>query len=126
MNRFYQTASHLYNLQKATSPQLKTPQVPAVKLLMPQATAGSRKSSNDDDVRTIIGLALNRKQISSGYHSQAYPYFMRSQGPFKIYDHATAKGQQFVQNLAETNQQAHARFQEECQKIKEARDLVYK
>ena len=61
MNRFYQTASHLYNLQKATSPQLKTPQVPAVKLLMPATAGQSRKSSNDDDVRTIIGLALNRK-----------------------------------------------------------------
>lgn len=123
MNRFYQTASHLYNLHKATSPQLKTPQVPAIKLLMPGSGQTTRQSGTDDDVRTIIGLALNRKQISSGYHSQAYPYFMRSQGPFKIYDHATSKGQQFVQNLNETNQQAHARFQEECAKIKESREF---
>jgi len=39
---------------------------------------------------------------------------MRSQGPFKVYDHASAKGQQFVQNLQETNNQAHERFQNEC------------
>ena len=45
-------------------------------------------ASSPDDVRTIIGLALNRKQVSANYHTQAYPYFMRSQGPFKIYDHA--------------------------------------
>lgn len=44
--------------------------------------------SQDEDVRTIIGLALNRKQIGPGYHTDAYPYFMRSQGPFKVYDHA--------------------------------------
>ena len=47
---------------------------------------------------------------------------MRSQGPFKIYDHANSKGKQFVANLTETNAQAHNRFQTECERIKENRE----
>ena len=48
---------------------------------------------------------------------------MRSQGPFKVYDHAQAKGQNYVQNLTETNQQAHERFQEQCKKLKDVREF---
>lgn len=40
----------------------------------------------------MIGQALDRKKISNSYHNNAYPYFLRSQGPFKVYDHAKAKG----------------------------------
>lgn len=40
----------------------------------------------------MVGMALQRKHISQNYHHNAYPYFMRSQGPFKVYDHASAKG----------------------------------
>lgn len=47
---------------------------------------------------------------------------MRSQGPFKIYDHANSKGRQFVTNLTETNAAAHGRFQTECERIKENRE----
>lgn len=47
---------------------------------------------------------------------------MRSQGPFKIYDHANSKGNQFVTNQLETNQLAHNRFQTECERIKENRE----
>ena len=47
---------------------------------------------------------------------------MRSQGPFKIYDHANSKGKQFVANLTETNAMAHNRFQTECERIKENRE----
>lgn len=61
--------------------------------------------------------------MSPGYHSQAYPYFMRSQGPFKIYDHAQHKGQQYVHNIQEINNMAHQRFQEECAKIKDSREF---
>lgn len=61
MNKFYQTASNLYNLQNAPA-ALRTPQVPTMRVL----TSGSNKpAQTDDDVRTIIGLALNRKQISN-------------------------------------------------------------
>jgi len=44
----------------------------------------------------LIGLALDRKNISNQYYNNAYPYFLRSQGPFKVYDHAKSKGQNFV------------------------------
>lgn len=48
---------------------------------------------------------------------------MRAHGPFKVYDHAKAKGQEFVQNLTETNLQAQQRFDLECQKLKEVREF---
>lgn len=43
-------------------------------------------------IEQLIGLALDRKRISKQYYNNAYPYFLRSQGPFKVYDHAKAKG----------------------------------
>ena len=60
--------------------------------------------------------------MTEQYQAKAYPYFLRSQGPFSVYDHAKSKGQQYVQNLHDTNEQAHQRFQDECQKIKERKD----
>ena len=51
---------------------------------------------------------------------------MRSQGPFKIYDHSHVKGQQYVQNLNETNNQAHERFIKECEHIREVRKFEKK
>ncbi len=35
----------------------------------------------------MIEKALNRKQISPGYHT-SIPSFLRSDGPFAIYDHS--------------------------------------
>jgi hypothetical protein len=40
----------------------------------------------------VIGNALERKTISDNYHSSAYPQFLRSHGPFKVYNHAEQKG----------------------------------
>lgn len=48
---------------------------------------------------------------------------MRSQGPFKVYDHAQSKGQNYVQNLTDTNAQAHERFQEQCKSLKNTREF---
>ena len=62
MNRFYQTANNLYGKDKGLN----------------KAFVSGEMHDTQDDVRTIIGLALNRKQVSANYHSQAYPYFMRS------------------------------------------------
>ena len=78
---------------------------------------------NNANMKNLIGLALNRKQVSNNYHYSAYPYFLRSQGPYKVYDHATTKGQQYVANLQEINEQAHNRFIQECKKVKEVRDF---
>lgn len=66
-------------------------------------------------------MALDRKTISKQYYSNAYPTFLRSQGPFRVYDHAINKGQNFVQNLQAINDQAQKRFEEECKKIKQIR-----
>lgn len=71
----------------------------------------------------MIGQALDRKKISNSYHNNAYPYFLRSQGPFKVYDHAKAKGQNYVLNVQAINEQAHQRFEDECKKIKEIRNF---
>lgn len=73
-------------------------------------------------IQQIISSALDRKQISQSFYSQAYPAFLQSQGPYKIYDHAAAKGKQYVANLQSTNNQAHLRFQHEINLIKEARE----
>jgi len=42
---------------------------------------------------------------------------MRSNGPFKVYDHAQAKGKQYVSNLQEINHQALKRFENEVKGI---------
>ena len=78
--------------------------------------------ATNEEVRSLIGLALSRKQISKSYHYNAYPYFLKSNGPFKIYDHAAAKGKQFVHNLQETYNQADSRFRKECDEIKQLRE----
>jgi hypothetical protein len=66
-------------------------------------------------------LALDRKNVSNEYYKDAYPYFLRSQGPFKVYDHAKAKGQSFVENLQAIHDQAHLRFEQECKQIQKLR-----
>ena len=38
------------------------------------------------------GHALDRLRISDNYHTNAYPSFGYSTGPFRVYDHAVAKG----------------------------------
>jgi len=42
---------------------------------------------NSRDVRKLIQKALNRKTISHAYHTNV-PVFLKSQGPFAIYDHS--------------------------------------
>jgi hypothetical protein len=46
---------------------------------------------------------------------------MRSQGPFKIYDHAQTKGEKSLYNRDQIFRQAQHRFTDECEKIKESR-----
>ena len=79
----------------------KTPQVTSKKVRNDDSrsyrSAHSRtKSYNgvtlaDEDKREIIKNALNRKQISHEYHT-TLPKFMKSQGPFAVYDHSVHKG----------------------------------
>ena len=38
------------------------------------------------------GSALDRKMISSNFHTTSYPSFGYSTGPFRVYEHSVAKG----------------------------------
>jgi hypothetical protein len=49
--------------------------------------------------KKLLGAALNRHEINSQYHSKAYPYFMKANGPFKVYNHAKQKGRDYETNL---------------------------
>lgn len=94
----------------------------------PKKTMNIFASTNDvtpgqcDNISQLIGHALNRKQISGSYHDAAYPSFLKSHGPYKIYDHAQAKGKQYVANLQNINDQAQKRFNQEVQKLQEQRE----
>ena len=55
------------------------------------------------NVENMIGLALERKNISNEYHAKQYPYFMRSQGPFRVFDHAHSRGPNYVANIQKSN-----------------------
>lgn len=69
----------------------------------------------------MIGNALERKTISDQYHSSAYPQFLRSNGPFKVYNHAEHKGS--IENIHKINQQADQRFHQEMNQIKSVKEF---
>ncbi len=117
IEKFYSTVNKIMSAQGDERKRNHSTNVSAEK----QFPMHERRTSNPEHMKNIIGLALQRNQISNQYHNQAYPYFLRSQGPFEVYDHAQSKGQQFVQNLQETNNQAHERFVKECEEIKAVR-----
>ena len=71
----------------------------------------------------LIGSALERKTISDNYHTQAYPMFLKCQGPFKVYNHAQSKGQKVVKTMENINQQAQKRFNDELDHIKSLKEL---
>ena len=58
-----------------------------------------------------VEQALYRKKISNNYHT-AVPKFMRSQGPFAVYDHAQNKGAHSYDTVGNVNEQALARYNE--------------
>ena len=60
------------------------------------------------EVSPEIGQALDRKTISNNYHSIAYPSFMYSNGPFRVYNHSQAKGTvQLVRRTIDAAQMRH-------------------
>ena len=73
--------------------------------------------------KKMIGSALDRHEINARYHSEAYPYFMKSNGPYKIYDHALTKGKMCESNLNMINDQAKQRFKAELFNIKNMREF---
>ena len=56
-----------------------------------------------------IEKALYRKKISDNYHTSV-PKFLRSQGPFAVYDHAAHKGSNAYETVGSVNQQALQRY----------------
>lgn len=56
-----------------------------------------------------VEMALYRKKISKDYHTTV-PKFMRSQGPFAVYDHGVHKGAHSFDTIGKVNEQALQRF----------------
>ena len=56
-----------------------------------------------------VEAALYRKKISDKYHTSV-PKFLRSQGPFAVYDHAAHKGNRSYETVGNVNEQALGRF----------------
>jgi hypothetical protein len=46
---------------------------------------------SDSKMNNLISRALNRKNVSFGYHT-GYPDFLLSQGPYAVYNHGKHKG----------------------------------
>ena len=56
-----------------------------------------------------VEAALYRKVISDKYHTSV-PRFLRSQGPFAVYDHAAHKGNRTYETVGVVSEQALNRF----------------
>ncbi len=63
-----------------------------------------------------VEAALYRKKISDKYHT-SLPKFLRSQGPFAVYDHATIKGGQAFEKVGKVNEQALDRFKQDMTSV---------
>jgi len=59
-----------------------------------------------------VEQALYRKKISDNYHTSV-PKFLRSQGPFAVYDHSAHKGGRSYETVANTNEMALTRYTKE-------------
>ena len=56
-----------------------------------------------------VEAALYRKKMTNQYQT-IVPKFMRSQGPFAVYDHAAHKGAHSYNTIGKVNEQALNRF----------------
>lgn len=68
-----------------------------------------------------IEAALHRKVISENYHT-AVPKFLRSQGPFAVYDHSAHKGPAAHEMNGAVNEQALNRFNAEIEGVQRQRE----
>lgn len=71
---------------------------------------------------TEVEAALYRKKISDKYHTSV-PKFLRSQGPFAVYDHSAHKGAGSFDKIGNVNEQAINRFNSQIQGIQRQREL---
>ena len=70
---------------------------------------------------TEVEQALHRKKISNDYHTSV-PKFLRSQGPFAVYDHHAHKGDRAYQTVGSVNEQALNRFNQETEGVQKQRE----
>jgi hypothetical protein len=77
----------------------------------------------DVDMTKTISKALDRKRMSSQYHTQM-PVFMRSEGPYSIYDHSLKQGGPPDQptHTDQVADLALRRYEHELQKLKDVRE----
>ena len=68
-----------------------------------------------------VEAALYRKQISNNYHTTV-PKFMRSQGPFAVYDHSAHKGAHANHTVGSVNEQALGRFNAQVGSLQRTRE----
>ena len=79
--------------------------------------ASERILNNISDVEQ----ALYRKKISDTYHTSV-PKFMRSQGPFAVYDHSAHKGDNSFITVGGVNELALTRFKNEVVGVQQTRE----
>lgn len=82
--------------------------------------ASEQPSSISRSRKAMIGQALDRHTISTSYHHQAYPTFLKSHGPFGFYDHCSKNGHGSSHKKAAS--MAKHRFQQELLRIKQIRE----
>lgn len=68
-----------------------------------------------------VEMALYRKRISDDYHTTV-PKFMRSQGPFAVYDHGVHKGAHSFDTIGKVNEQALQRFHQQIDDVQKTRE----
>jgi hypothetical protein len=76
---------------------------------------------SDTKVNNIISRALNRKNVSFGYHT-GYPEFLHSQGPYAVYNHSKHRGNQVYQNNRGARKAAYVRFEKDLMNLTNERD----
>jgi len=88
--------------------------------------AGSKVGSKIGSPKTLkqisdIEAALYRKQISENYHTSV-PKFLRSHGPFAVYDHSAHKGDKAYFTVGTVNEQALNRYTEDIKNVQKMRE----
>lgn len=87
----------------------------------------AKSRTSDRDVRKLVSKALNRKTISQAYHTNV-PAFLRSEGPFSIYDHSLRYLKQQPEKTHnqtvtdQTTMQALKRHEQDLQNLKNKRE----
>ncbi|CDW91690.1 UNKNOWN [Stylonychia lemnae] len=59
--------------------------------------------------------------LSLGQYSQHYPAFLRSNGPFQVYNHHKVKGDQYYDNNKRAKEEAKKRLKDQLEGIKQTR-----